>query len=254
MSAIVRKNEVMEVRIDELLENALSANEEDSVTFERLKKEVSTWGLLDLPVVRPLSEDEAASYPGKRYRIVHGRHRIAAMRDMGCETAQVVVMARPPETPEEEFNLVNNMNLIRGDTTARNLVKIIRRDNLDVTKIDLFKHPVKQLIPDAIATIKDRESEAKRNAAINKLTLEIAKEIAKQMVDEKDDLLTFLVVKDRIAAVVRIPKGNATRARKVAPYLRSRMIELVNDVISREPDEEMETDEGEDSAECEDSE
>lgn len=219
---MITKNQIIEVSLDELLENEFSANEEDTTTFDKLKEQLEKWGVLDLPVVRELQEAEKK--PGKNYKIVHGRHRIAALKAAGETRTHVVLMATKFESPEDEFNLVNNINLVHGEISPRNLTKIIRRDNLDVTKIEIFKHPINSLIPRISDQAKQNNTEAQRNAAINKMTLEIAKEIAKSLVDEKDELLTFLVVQDKPAAILRIPFSSGKVARQRSLDIKERIM------------------------------
>lgn len=227
---MITKNEIREVSLDDLVENEFSANEEDTTTFEKLKEQLEKWGVLDLPVLRELREDEKPSYPGKTFKIVHGRHRIAALRATGETTTHVVLMATQFRSPEDEFNLVNNINLIHGDISPRTLTKIIRRDNLDVTKIDIFKHPINNLIPRASEQSAQNNTEAQRNAAINKMTLEIAKEIAKSLVDEKDELLTFLVVQDKPVAILRIPFSKGKVARQRSLDIKERIASAIKDL------------------------
>jgi len=225
---MIAKNEIREVSLDELVENQFSANEEDTATFEKLKGELEKWGVLDLPVVRELKPEEMQ--PGKKYKIIHGRHRIAALKASGEASLNVVLLRAKFEHPEDEFNLVNNINLIHGDISPRTLTKIIRRDNLDVTKIDVFKHPISSLIPKITESAASKNSEAQRNAAIHQLTLEISKEIAKSLIDEKDEMLTFLLVRDKPVAVLRIPFKSGEEARKHSLDIKGRIAEALENL------------------------
>ena len=200
---MINQNEEIEILLSEVDENEYSANVEDSVTFERLQEQLNKYGLLDRSSVRPLRPDE--SKPGKRWKVIHGRHRLAALQASG-ETKAKVILVDTPFEPEEEFNLVNNMNLVHGDSNKRDLVKIIRTHKLDPTKVDLFKLPTDLLMPSIEPSdLLKHDKEIQRSMAIQKLTLEIAKQLAQIMQDEKDDLISFLVVEDRVAAVLRIP-------------------------------------------------
>ena len=170
---------VIEVAISRLNENELSANKEDSMVFERLKKELHKWGIVELPVVVK---------DGEGYRIIAGHHRIRAWKALGHDTVKAVVIERKMDK-EEEFNLVNNLNLIKGDTSKGEIIKKVRQHKLNPEKIDLFRYPTSQLFPRlSTEDIKTKEDEQKRLAKINEMTLAVAKEIAKAMVDRMSDL------------------------------------------------------------------
>lgn len=203
--------EVIEIDINKLEENELSANKEDSMVFERLKKELQKWGMVELPVVVK---------DGERYRIIAGHHRVRAWKALGHNTVKVVVIEKKMDK-EEEFNLVNNLNLIKGDTSKSEIIKKVRQHKLNPEKIDLFRYPTTQLFPRLSAEdIKVKEDEQKRQAKINQLTLTIAKEIAKAMVDEKDELVSFLVVRDKACAVIRVPFKSGRVARERASHIK----------------------------------
>jgi len=202
---------IIEVAISRLNENELSANKEDSMVFERLKKELQKWGMVELPVVVK---------DGEGYRIIAGHHRIRAWKALGHDTVKAVVIERKMDK-EEEFNLVNNLNLIKGDISKGEIIKKVRQHKLNPEKIDLFRYPTSQLFPRLSAEdIKTQDDEQKRLAKINQLTLVIAKEIAKAMVDEKDELVSFLVVRDKACAVIRIPFKNGKAARERASHMK----------------------------------
>ena len=203
--------EVIEIDINRLEENELSANKEDSMVFERLKKELQKWGMVELPVVVK---------DGERYRIIAGHHRVRAWKALGHNTVKVVVIEKKMDK-EEEFNLVNNLNLIKGDTSKGEIIKKVRQHKLNPEKIDLFRYPTTQLFPRLSAEdIKVKEDEKKRQAKINQLTLTIAKEIAKEMIDEKDELVSFLVVRDKACAVIRVPFKSGRVARERASHIK----------------------------------
>jgi len=104
---------VIEVEISRLNENELSANKEDSMVFERLKKELQKWGMVELPVVVK---------DGEGYRIIAGHHRVRAWKSLGHGTVKAVVIERDIDK-EEEFNLVNNLNLIKATYQRAKLSK-----------------------------------------------------------------------------------------------------------------------------------
>jgi hypothetical protein len=203
--------EIIEVDISRLDENELSANKEDSMAFERLKKELQKWGMVELPVVVK---------DGGKYRIIAGHHRIRAWKAIGHDKVKAVVIERNIDK-EEEFNLVNNLNLIKGDIPRGEIIKKVRQHKLNPEKIDLFRYPTSQMFPRLSAEdIKTKDDEQKRLAKINELTLTIAKEIAKVMVDEKDELVSFLVVHDKACAAIRIPFKNGKAARERASHIK----------------------------------
>jgi len=80
--------------------------------------------------------------------------------------------------------------------------------------------------------IKIRDEEAQRAAKIADLTLRVSGLIAKQMIDGKDDILTFLVVEDKIAAVIRIPFSSGQTARKSAGEIKKGMEQFLMGVIN----------------------
>ncbi|HBJ80732.1 ParB N-terminal domain-containing protein [Pseudothermotoga sp.] len=203
--------DIIEVEIDKLENNPLSVNKEDSFVFERLKKELSKWGILELPVVLQ---------DGDRLRIISGHHRVRAWKALGHKTVKVVKITKSLDK-EEEFNLVNNLNLVRGEISRSEIIKKVRQLKLNPEKLDLFKFPVTQLFPRLNAEdIVEKDNEQQRLAKINELTLKIAKEIAKTMVEEKDELVTFIVVKDKACAVLRIPFKSGKIAREKAEHIK----------------------------------
>ena len=182
--------------------------------------------MVELPVVI----EEA---PGQ-FRMIAGHHRVRAWQEIGHEEADCVVLpAEAIGSREEEFNLVNELNRVRGHTSDSELLRIVRREGLDVKAINVHGLPRELLAPrikpEDLAGI---DEQAARKARILELTHRVSREIAQLMVDERDELLTVLVVKDKVAAVFRLPMRNATVARKAAPILRDRMEDVLAQVLS----------------------
>ncbi|MDH7597534.1 MAG: ParB/RepB/Spo0J family partition protein [Methanothrix sp.] len=230
---ITRKVELLEVDIDQLESNVFSANEEDDSTFTRLQDEIKRRGLIELPVVTKKDEN--------RYTIIAGHHRVNALRSLGVKRVPVVLYKGRIETREDMFNLVNNMNLIRGTIRKSELIRKIREFDLDPTKLDLHKNPWTLLVPKVTEEdIARRDAEAMRNAKIQDMALKIAKEIAKTLIMEKDEFLTFIVVHDRPAAVIRIPFKSMKMARDRSVEIKKRIESALADIreIAAEMEEE----------------
>lgn len=216
---------VTDIPIELIDDNPLSANEEDTSTFEKLKDLMEEHGLLQFPVVRKV---------GDRYVMLGGKHRKDAFRALGGTTIPSIVI-ESPMSKEEEFNLVNNFNLVHGSMMKRTISKIVRQEGLDPTKLDLFKFPTGIILPVLEEEdLRKKTAEAQRNTKINELILEVSKQIAKQMVSEKDELLTMLVVEDQVAAVIRIPFKSKGEARHKAPDIKERIKSSLVDFGSQE--------------------
>lgn len=233
--------EIIEVNVAELNDNVLSVNEQDEVTFDKLQDSLKKYGWLEMPLVMELSSASQVpnmgpsdfEFGGKRYRIISGRHRIRAAEAIGERTVRVQVV--PPdffESREDEFNLVNSMNTVKGVMTKKGLANVITKEGLDPTKIDVFKFPIGMLMPKpSEKDLADRNLEAIRNQRIHELTLAVAKEIAKTISDEKDELVTFLVVDDKAAALIRIPFKSGKKAREFAPDIKSAIEEAIQQFV-----------------------
>lgn len=212
----------LEIPLAQIEDNPLSANEEDSATFERLKKQIEENGLLELPVVVALpSSGEIGQLSLTKYRLIAGHHKRRAWAELGHDRIPCII-AEPQATAEAEFNLVNNMNVVRGRTRTPKLLEIVRAQELDPTKLDIFKTPSASLMPTVDqGAIAQQADEAKRKAQLHNLTLKIAQEIGEAILSGKDDLLTLLVVEDKLAAVLRIPFKSGAAARKNAGPLQA---------------------------------
>jgi hypothetical protein len=134
-----------------------------------------------------------------------------------------------------EFNLVNNMNLIKGDMRKRELVKIIKENDLDPTKIDLLKMPSALLMPSINhEDLAKKSEELKRRARLNELVLEISKQIAEQVLREKDELVSLIVLNDTIAAVIRVPFKSKKLVRNKGDEIKVKIEKALMDVESSE--------------------
>jgi citrate synthase len=172
---------VENVLIDSVLPNLYSANEEDSSTYNRLKKELSEIGLIEYPVV--ILDDSG-------YRYLAGTHRGKAWRELGNEYMPCVVL-KGELTAEEEFNLVNNLNQVRGGINLSGIKRVIRSTSLDVTKLDLFKIPVTSLVP-KVNDVNDENNDLQYRARLRDLALKLANELAEILLNNKEeDLIAF---------------------------------------------------------------
>jgi len=212
-------------------DNPYSANEQDTATFEKLQENIKKFGLVEIPVLK--------RKPDGRYSVLSGKHRKDAFSSLGGSKIYAVVLDTPLD-PEEEFNTVNNFNLIKGDMRKNKLVRIVKENNLDPTKIDLFKLPQKMLFPAVeIEDIKKAQDEAKRAARVNQLALEISKLLAPIVYEEKDELVSFIIVKDTPIALLRIPVKEKKKARAFADVIEKGITDLLHKIFNiREPEEE----------------
>jgi hypothetical protein len=215
---------VEEIPIEQCSANDLSVNEEDTATFIRLKGELEKYGMVELPLLAP---NEAGGY-----RILSGHHRLAAWRDLGHATCPCFVVRRPFANREEEFNFVQNLNLVRGTISRAKVVGRVREKGLDPTQLDLFKLPVSRLFPAFNKeALEKAEVNKARQARIHELTLKIAGEIAKTVADEKDELTTCIVVNDHVCAVFRVPSNTPARdVRRLAAAMKPKMPRFLTDV------------------------
>ncbi len=171
---------------------------------------------------------------GEGYRIIAGHHRIRAWEEIGHEEVECVVL--PPEaigSREEEFNLVNDLNRARGQTSDSELLRIVRREDLHPEAIDVHGLPRDLLAP----TIRPEDlaaldEAAARRARILEVTHRVSREIAQVMVDERDEVVTVLVVEDKVAAVFRLPLRNPVAARRAAPVLRQRIEAFLTEALA----------------------
>ena len=201
---------VERLSVSELQSNVLSANEEDTATFNRLKEELGKHGLVELPVV--LLE-------GGQYRIVSGHHRTKAWGELGhLDIDSVVLEVVGSWSQEEEFNLVNNLNQVRGQVTTSTVKRVVRAQKLDVTKLDLFKFPVTKLLPNVDPAVSD--SELSRRAKIRDMAVKIAPKIAEILLEDLNTAVVVFRVEDAPVAIIRVAM-NKGQARKNVCLLKS---------------------------------
>lgn len=197
---------VQEFPIDDLENNPLSANEEDSSTFERLKHEQAQYGMLEIPVAIRSSEKA-------NVRILSGHHRVRAWKELGHKTVQANLF-EGKLSKEEEFSLVNNLNQIRGSITMSTVKRVIRTMQLDVTAIDLFKMPVQSMMPKASDSAANEDMQ--RRARLRDMAIKISGELAEIIVDNRDEDLVCFAYEGKLVAVLHIQhtpqkvRGNAS--------------------------------------------
>jgi len=97
--------EIITLNLDEVEDNPLSANEEDTSTFSKLQDYQKEYGLLEIPVVRKLENG--------KYRIVGGHHKLRSWRSLGNQQMLAILLHKKMLSPEEESNLVNFLNRIK---------------------------------------------------------------------------------------------------------------------------------------------
>lgn len=219
----------VEIEVDRVDDNPLSANVQDEATFERLKAEIAEHGLLEVPVVKK---------NGDRFTLVSGHHRFHAWQSLGHKMCEVRLW-KPKKgmTLEEEFNIVNNMNTIRGSLHRAELIGTIRQQNLDPTKIDVFKYPATALFPSLSKSDQQKVTEKQRDAArLHQLKLDVALEVAKAMYDGENDAVICFAANNHLAAVVRLSGASKGDARNLAHALKEPLKELVASMFAEVED------------------
>jgi len=205
----VKNTGVRRIPIQTIEMNALSANEEDGATFERLKTELGKHGMIDLPVVLDIQGKNIAF----EYRCIAGHHRIKAWNALGNLEVDAVVL-EGELTPEEEFNLVNNLNGIRGSTTLSSVKRVIRAQKLDVSQIDLFKFPATKLMPSV--KLEATQNTAQRRAKIRDMSLKIAPKLAEVILDDMEAVVVALRHDDKLVLTIAVDASPAFYRRNVA--------------------------------------
>lgn len=229
------KSNLKTVAIDLIDKNDLSVNQQDNATFERLKVEIETRGLLDPPVVME---------NGDRYTCISGWHRISAAKAVGYVAIDVIVKTKKElkvESDEDEFNVVTNANLVRGQTTQSNIVKKIKQRKLDPTKLDVFKTPMEKLFPMYDPSAEERGSGSVGDQAkIADLAVKISKEVAKSFVLDPEEVVVCLATGTKLGAVFKlpleIPSGESKRlAAQLKPRLRQVLMEEAGTIEDEGP-------------------
>lgn len=215
------------MKVADLQTNTLSANVEDQSTFAHLRGALEKWGMVELPV--------AMRTPDGGLRIVAGHHRVRAWGDLGNEVVECIVLpAGYLPTREDEFNLVNDLNRTRGQTSDSELVRVVRRESLAPERIEVHGLPKDLLMPRVQAKdLTAMDEEVARRGRILQLTQRVAREIAQVMLDELDEVVTCIVVDDKLAAVLRIPARSTEAGRRLALAMRARFEEAVADAIAQ---------------------
>lgn len=169
--------EIIRVSEGDVRFSELNVNREDSSTFAALKESIADHGLMDMPVVQRES--------GGGFKCVSGEHRLKALFEDYAEVP--VVVAKRQYRDEDEFNVVANMNLIRGRVTMSNIRRVVVEKGLDVRKIDLHGVPswmIQQESPDAFKVAEKRKID---ELQVKRLALQIAKGLAVQIIEERDE-------------------------------------------------------------------
>lgn len=228
-TSAIPEHELVDIDIELLIDNELSANEEDTATFDALKGQIEKFGFMEFPVV--------VRQPDGRYRLIAGHHRKRVAKAKGLKKIKCVVISADVAAlldQEGEFNLVNNMNLVRGGVRKVKLMEIARAKKLDPTKLDIFKFPATRLLPKVdSSTLADKSAESTRKAKLVNLAMRIAQEIATTIVDEKDELVSCIIARDQLACVIRLPFPDGVRARSSAAGLKKILKDNLDDALER---------------------
>jgi len=217
----VKRVGVQSIPLAHVHHNPLSANEEDGATFNRLREELKSHGMLELPVMLK---------QGSRYRIIAGHHRVEAWSQLGHDEIDAIVL-EGKLSKEEEFNLVNNLNTVRGGLSVSRVKRIIRKNELDVRELDLFKYPLTRLIPQQPKPIGD--STPQRRARIREMALKIAGKVAEVLLDDMNQAVVCFRIEDAPVAVIRLNMSKRS-AKKQLPMLKERLMEAFEEWLASE--------------------
>lgn len=107
-----------------------------SQSFSQLKQSIKSLGIL-VPVI--LHEEHTGNQPGLRYRIISGRRRIAAAREIGLKQVPAIVY---PKEVHEAFipSATIAENAIRSDNVSADIesVRTLRDQGLTIATISEF--------------------------------------------------------------------------------------------------------------------
>lgn len=109
--------------------------------------------------------------------------------------------------------LVNNLNQVRGSVTLSNVKKVIRKNELDITKVDLFKVPVSGMLR-GVGPTNTGQDEMRRRAKVRDMSLKIAPRVAEVLLDHSADAVVCFRVDDVPVAVVRVAASGEGKERQ----------------------------------------
>lgn len=190
---------VESVEITDVRASEYTANRQDDATYERLKEELQKGGMIELPVLLQNSD-------GADRRWLAGHHRTRAWAELGHRRTDAVIL-QGDVTPEEEFNVVNNLNQVRGTTRIPEALAIARAHQLDPTKLDVFKAPIISMMGGAKTDVHQRSDTVARRAKLRDLAIKASAKLAEAILDDLDAAIVVLRIEDKVAAVLQVPLG-----------------------------------------------
>lgn len=206
------------MKIEDLLANPFSANVENVKVFNKLKEALAKHGMMSPPVV---------TFRNGKYVIVAGHHRIRAWQELGHNEVDVVVIDTSHLTDEEFFNLVNNLNLIRGEVSIGRLRRIIKQYRLNPKLIDLFSIPLEKILDEYVETVEKLKKSHEKLTKINELAMKIARVIAQQILDNIDDVLVVIVTDLKPVVFLNLDGFPSGKLKRYAERLKKEILEVL---------------------------
>jgi ParB-like chromosome segregation protein Spo0J len=197
----------------------LSANRENMDTFRRLKRELSEHGLLDLPVVQRTSSGAL--------KVLSGAHRTIAWAELGHTDIEAIIV-EGELSPEDEFNLVNNLNAVRGEISPAKVQSIVKQQRLRADRLDLYKFPASRL---SLSSLPVSEDAMQRQARIRRLAFELVSKVATIMEDGAEAAVVCFQAGTVPVAVLRLPLSQSA-AQKDIPGLKKRLEALLEEWVN----------------------
>lgn len=209
---------VFEYDIELVEDNPYNANKQDGATANRLVDGMDEIGdVIELPVVY-VPVDPGSGERGTP-RWISGHHRAKSWAELGNKK----IKANTIEgwlSPTDEFNLVNNLNTVRGNVTLSALKRVIRtHDEVDVSKLNVFKFGLVKLTP----SIKKAENtDAGRRIALRDIARKVSTTVAEVLLDNIDAGVVAFIVEDggkpKLAACVKLSLTMSSTRRNVPAF------------------------------------
>jgi len=214
--------------VHEIYPNEFSANEEDDETFERLKSELKSHGIVEPPVV--------TKRKGK-YVVLSGWHRIKAWAELGHDEIPVLLVDTSHLSDIDFFNLTNNLNAIKGRLSIAKLRQIVKRFEIDPDLVNIFKVHRRHIAPAFLENMKGAVELNRRKTRVNELALQIARIIAEQYYDHIEEMAFILVNDLKIVGVINLEGYKPTYLRHFMPVLKQRIKWLLEEEAEMKGDE-----------------
>lgn len=125
--------EVRTIALSSLRENRWNPNRMKPALFESLKANIEREGYLQPIIVRPLRSRQPTAE--SRYEIIDGAHRFRALRELGQEEAQCVVLNL---TEKQAKVLTITMNRLRGAFDYVELAGLLKELEMEQAEIEKY--------------------------------------------------------------------------------------------------------------------